>query len=39
MISFHNAIIVVHMNTSIVKRALGNISNHHILMSETNSSY
>jgi hypothetical protein len=37
--SFHNTITVVHMSTSISKKALGYIHNHHILMMETNSSY
>jgi hypothetical protein len=39
MISFHNAITVIHTSTSIVQKALGNISNHHILMTGANSSY
>jgi hypothetical protein len=38
-ISFHNAITMVHTSTSILQKALGNISNHHILMTETSSSY
>jgi hypothetical protein len=38
-ISFHNATTVVQTSTSIVQKALENISNHHILMAETNSSY
>jgi hypothetical protein len=38
-ISFHDAITVVYTSTSIIQKALGNISNHHILMTETNSIY
>jgi hypothetical protein len=38
-ISSHNVITVVHTSTSIVQKALGNINNYHILMTETNSSY
>jgi hypothetical protein len=37
-IIFHNAIIVVHMSTSISKKALDYIHNHHILIPEMNSS-
>jgi hypothetical protein len=38
-ISFHNAITVVHMSTSILKKEPVNFSNHHILMATTNSIY
>jgi hypothetical protein len=38
-ISFYNAITVVCTCTSILQKTLVNISNHHILMPTTNSSY
>jgi hypothetical protein len=38
-LSFHNAIIVVPTSTLVYKKAIGNIRNYHIIVTETNSSY